>query len=325
MSRQSFRTIASFETITLRSELLRSLREFFHSQQFIEVQPPVIGSEFVIDRHIDPIEVTMPHPEEAVSRTWYLQSSPEASMKRLMASLPLERIYSIGPVFRFGESGVLHNPEFTMVEWYRTGDDLDKACEFVSKLVDGLLHCGPASCIRFVEVFEQVTGKLLFDCTLDDFAELAIQYQLGVERSFSNDWDDWVNLIFSEVLQPKLGLTMPQIVTHFPASQAALARIATDDPRTAERFEFFLSGVELANGYCELLEANEFEARCRQENALRVQDGKQPLPIPQKLIDAMRAGLPAMSGCALGFDRLIALAANEPSIKSVVCFPTENA
>ncbi len=320
---QDFRTLATSETLQIRSELLRKLRSFFYDCDFIEVQPPVLCSEFVIDRHIDPIEVQMPDLVSGIDKTWYLQSSPEAAMKRLLASVDLQKIFSIGPVFRFGEWGERHNPEFTMAEWYRAGDNLDDACDLLAEIVDIMLGCGKAKRQRFADAFAQFTQCDLFAANLDDFAAIANRHQLGVDRGFSDDWDDWVNLLFAEILQPKLGFDGPTLVTHFPASQAALARISKDDPRTAERFEIFYRGVELANGYCELLDADEFEYRCKLENDLRIKDGKQPLPIPTRLIAAMREGLTEMSGCALGFDRVVALAAGLESIKTTLCFPAE--
>lgn len=325
MQSSEFHSLSNPEILRTRSQLLQALRSYFERLDFLEVQPPILCSEFVIDRHIDPIQLQMKHPETHFDAIWYLQSSPEAAMKRLLASTGLERIYSVGPVFRLGESGEWHNPEFTMAEWYRVDDSLDAACSLLDGLLQVLLECAPAKSIRFADAFLTHTGVDLFEANLTDFANIAARFKLGVESDYSQDWDDWVNLIFSLVLQPRLGFDQPTLVTHFPASQAALARIAQDDVRTAERFEYFYQGIELANGYCELIDAEELHRRCHIENALRVKDGKAPLPIPDKLLDAMRCGLPNMSGCALGFDRVVSLRVGSKSIKQVVCFPTERA
>ncbi len=317
---ESYRTSASIANLRSRSRLAALARTIFDRVGFVEVHPPVLGSEFVIDRHIDPIEVGLQIDGHA-RQTYYLQSSPEAAMKRLMTS-GLERIYSLGPVFRAGEFGRLHNPEFTMLEWYRVGDDMDSACDFLSSVVSEMLGRPVAKRVTFADKFHELTSFDLFSATLSDFANIASQFSLGVESSFSTDWDDWVNLIFSEVMQPKLGFGSPETITNFPASQSALARLG-EDQRTAERFEIFVDGIELANGYCELLDADELQRRSERENKLRLVDGKSMLPIPSKLIAAMRSGLPPMSGCALGFDRLVMLAVGANTLQEVLCFSSD--
>jgi lysyl-tRNA synthetase class 2 len=325
MQNSEFQSLSNAEILTARSRLLQRLRDYFQRLEFIEVQPPVLCSEFVIDRHIDPIELRMTHPATHAETNWYLQSSPEAAMKRLLADTGLQRIYSIGPVFRLGESGTWHNPEFTMAEWYRVGDDLHSACSLLDALMQSLLGCDAAIHIRFADAFSEYTGVDLFTASTKTLAAIADQFELGVAADYSQDWDDWVNLIFSFVLQPRLGIDAPTMITHFPASQAALARLSADDVRTAERFEYFYQGVELANGYCELVDADELRRRCSVENGLRASDGKLPLPIPERLLSAMQSGLPAMSGCALGFDRVVALHTGSNSIKSVIVYPTDRA
>jgi elongation factor P--(R)-beta-lysine ligase len=315
------RSRATAQTLIARADLLRSLRAFFDTQGFTEVQPPVLGSEFVIDRHIDPITASHPNMQTGANSIWYLQSSPEAAMKRLIASTGLPQIYSIGPVFRAAEFGRLHNPEFTMLEWYRVGDELDQISNFIERLLQQLLNTRPMIRTTYADAFAAITGLALFDCSIEDFANIAKRFKVGVADNYSCDWDDWTHLLFSEVLQPRLGRNGPELVTHFPASQAALAKLDAADSRVAERFELFIDGIELANGYCELLDGDELLRRSEEENRLRIADGKSPLPRPMKLIDAMRSGLPAMSGCALGFDRLVGIALGKSKLEEVICFP----
>jgi lysyl-tRNA synthetase class 2 len=258
------------------------------------------------------------------SATWYLQTSPEQSMKRLLSS-GIGSIYQVGPVFRDGERGRLHNPEFTMAEWYDVDADLDAGLEMLDRLLMHLLGTPRAERSRFEDAFRIATGLHLFEMKPNDFGRWAVQQQLVDSELWSTDWDDWVNLIFSERVQCTLGMQSPTLVTHFPASQAALARVCESDNRTAERFEAFYRGVELANGYHELMDADQLEARSMLANAQRVADGKNPLPVQNRLLDAMRSGMPNSCGCALGFDRVVMLACNARSLDQVVSFVAENA
>ena len=318
----SSRSLATTDTLRKRSELMKLVRRFFDERGFIEVHTPVLGSEFVIDRHIDPIELSMRDPITKEASHWFLQSSPEAAMKRLMAG-GMDRIYSLGPVFRQGEFGDRHNPEFTMLEWYRCGDDLESACQLLNDLICMALGREQAMKVTFADAFQQATDLSLFDCRLGDLQLVSERFNLGVSQKYSDDWDDWVNLIFSELIQPRCGKIQPTLITHFPATQAALARLDPNDSQVAERFEIFVDGLELANGYCELLDVEIFRNRCEIENRLRIKDGKSALPLPQKLIAAMEVGLPAMSGCALGFDRLAMLYCKKPTIAEVLAFAND--
>lgn len=325
MKETLFRSSMTPADVRDRAELLRTVRRYFDALDFVEVQPPVLSTEFVIDRHIDPIVVDMPIAGPLAGNRWYLQSSPEAAMKRLMAGGGLPRIYSLGPVFRAGEAGERHNPEFTMLEWYREGDDL----EGVSGLIDGLLReslaAAPAERVRYADAFATHCGVDPLTASVDALSAAALRHSLGVDAAFSQDRDDWLNLLTAELVQPHLGRGRPTVLTHFPASQAALARLDPQDGRVAERFEVFVEGLELANGYVELLDAEELRRRCGEENRLRQLDGKTALPIPEHLLMAMRSGLPPMVGCALGFDRLVMLKLGLPSIARAVCFTAERA
>jgi elongation factor P--(R)-beta-lysine ligase len=272
---------------------------------------------------LDPIEVAMPLPGEDKS-TWYLQTSPEQLMKRLLAS-GLGSIYQVGPVFRAAEMGHFHNPEFTMAEWYDVGAGFEDGLSLLDHLLQHLLKTPAADRIRFESAFNTATGIELFASTVDDLAQYCIHNAIVQNRDWSNDWDDWVNLIFSERVQAGLGLGKPQLVTHFPASQAALAKVCEVDSRTAERFEAFYCGIELANGYNELVDAEELLERSQIANQQRVLDGKGELPLPDRLLEAMRSGMPNACGCALGFDRIAMLACGASAIDQVIAFTSDNA
>lgn len=321
-----FRSSASIEYLRRRAELLREARRFFDSLGFLEVQTPVLSRDTVIDRHLEPWSI---HHEYL--KTWgfgggraFLQTSPEFAMKRLLVS-GLEAIYQIGPVFRGGERGRLHNPEFTMLEWYRVGDGLEEGIGLLSSLIKTLLNAAEPKRLKYAEVFNRYTGINVLEATLPQLTQKACELKLVDSENWSDDWNDWCNLLFSEVIQPRLGWESPVVISHFPASQSALARLAKEDPREAERFELFFRGVELANGYHELLDPHELRARNQEVNRQRVQDGKESLPEESRLLEAMEVGMPASAGCALGWDRLVMLACNSTSIDQVMAFPIERA
>lgn len=320
---QPFQTQASVANLRIRAQLLKRLRDFFDTRGFLEVQTPVLCSETVIDRHLDPIAVPMKLPGHSIAE-WYLQTSPEQSMKRLLAS-GIGNIYQIGPVFRSGELGRLHNPEFTMAEWYDVGATYEYGRQLLSDLLVCLLECEPAECVTFEQAFKSAIGLPLFESTPNDFGQWAVENEIVDTEKWSADWDDWVNLLFSERVQGMLGWNRPTIVTDFPASQAALAIVSENDPRTAERYEIFYHGVELANGYHELLDANVLADRDHVANQQRLLDGKNALPPCEKLLEAMRKGIPSSCGCALGFDRVVMLACNATNLREVLSFAAEHA
>jgi elongation factor P--(R)-beta-lysine ligase len=318
-----FATRASIANLKLRADLLRRLRSFFDERGFTEVQTPVICRETIIDRHLDPIEARVLFPGEPVA-AWFLQTSPEQSMKRLLCS-EIGSIYQIGPVFRQAEFGRLHNIEFTMAEWYDVDADLEHGLQFLEGLLSQLLGTTASDRVRFEQAFLDATGIALFRAGCQELSAWAVAHDLVQDHQWTQDWDDWVNLIFSERVQPGLGLLRPVIVTHFPASQAALAQLCLEDPRTAERYEAFYQGVELANGYHELLDASILQERAREANALRITDGKESLPLQNRLLNAMRSGMPSSCGCALGFDRVVMLACGANSLEQVVAFSSRDA
>ncbi len=317
---------ASLQNLQRRAEVLWSIRHYFHERGFAEVQTPILSHDTVIDRHIDPL--SLPSSQLALPELgdapFYLQTSPEFCMKRLLAA-GMTAIYELKSVFRSGERGVHHNPEFTMLEWYRVGDDLKKGVQLLSDLVQGVLEVERVEQLTYQAAFEKHVGCDPLSISSQALGALAVQFELGVESTWSQDRDDWLNLLFSEVVQPHLGQELPTIVTHYPASQSALARISTDDRRTAERYELFVRGVELANGYHELLDASELELRNQVSLAQRAADGKPPLPAESHLLSAMCNGLPACSGCALGLDRLMMVLLSAERIDEVIAFPIDRA
>jgi lysyl-tRNA synthetase class 2 len=311
---------------------LRAVRAFFDGRGFLEVETPIASADTVVDRHLDPLttELTGVGP----ARVMYLQTSPEFAMKRLMVAGG-EAIYQIARVFRQGERGTRHNPEFTLVEWYRRGDDYASGMRLLSELCEAVLGRGPADRVTYREAFRTELGidpLTIGDAELERFARKTLP-DAAAAFDDDTDRDAWLDLLLTERIEPRLGRAgstgegQPTILCDYPPSQAALAQIRhdADGPPVAERFELYVDGIELANGYHELLDAEALLERNVENNRLRVADGKLPLPVESRLIEAMRAGLPPCTGCALGFDRLVMLATGRRDIAEVMAFPIERA
>jgi elongation factor P--(R)-beta-lysine ligase len=323
-----FHPTASWESLRLRAEMLRRLREFFDSRGFLEVETPILSADTVVDRHLDPLSVDvspLPGGEGIAARRMWLQTSPEFAMKRMLAA-GAGRIYQVARVFRQEEIGPLHNPEFTLVEWYQPGEGMDEGTQLTSDLCNAMLERGPAERISYGEAFERYLGV---DPHAADGRALAdVARRLGIEAPASlaaEDRDGWLDLLMVERVQPHLGVERPTLLYDYPASQAALARVRPGNPLVAERFELFVAGIELANGYHELLDPAELRARNARVNAQRRADGKAALPEESRLLAAMEAGLPSAVGVALGFDRLVMLVAGAESIREVIAFPFDRA
>jgi lysyl-tRNA synthetase class 2 len=255
----------------------------------------------------------------------WLQTSPEFAMKRMLAA-GAGPIYQVARVFRLDEIGPLHNPEFTLVEWYQPHDGLDAGMQLTSDLCETMLCRGPAERITYGKAFERYVGIDPYAADGEKLAATARACGIEPPASLSlNDRDGWLDLLLVERIQPHLGQQRPALLCDYPASQAALARIRPGPPLVAERFELYVAGVELANGYHELLDPNELRARNARVNAQRRADGKPALPEESRLLAAMDAGLPPAVGVALGFDRLVMLAAGAKAISEVIAFPFDRA
>lgn len=297
--------------LVARATMLRRLRAFFDSRGFPEVETPLLSHDVVVDRHLDPLSAILfsdPREPDVGDRLW-LQTSPEFAMKRLLVTgaEQLRSIYQITRAFRGGEVGSLHNPEFTMVEWYRLGDDYAAGMQLLSDLAEEMLSLGTPERLTYREAFQRFAG-------VDPF-----------EQTSGADHDLHLDLLLTQKVEPHLGQDRPTILYDYPASQSALAQIRDGNPPVAERFELYVRGMELANGYHELLDPAGLRERNRVNNQLRQSDGKPVLPEESRLLAAMDHGLPACSGCALGFDRLMMAATGAKSIQEVLAFPISRA
>ncbi len=324
-STDDFRPTASLEKLRLRAGLLRSLREFFHHHGMLEVETPILSSDTVVDRHLDPVCV-LPHGRTGgVPGPFWLQTSPEFGMKRLLAA-GAPSMYQITRAFRQDECGPLHNPEFTMVEWYRRDETMAEGVGFLGRLCEAMLRRGPAEAISYAEAFERWLGIDPHTLPPQQLMEAGRSAGLVPPESLAaDDRDGWLDFLLVERVQPQLGRGRPAILYDYPASQAALACVRPGPPPVAERFELYVDGIELANGYHELRDAEEFRRRMSEANAQRRSDGKPALPEQNRLLAALEAGLPASTGVALGFDRLVMLAAGAATIREVMAFPLDRA
>jgi lysyl-tRNA synthetase class 2 len=307
------------------------LRTFFTDRGFLEVTTPVWSQDVVVDRHLDPVPVLLAMNSAHCLHGYcgYLQTSPEQHMKRLLAA-GARAIYQVSPVFRGGERGTLHNPEFTMAEWYRTGDDLQAGMNLLADLVAALLKKRPpCEMLTYREAFlrhARVDPHLADAGELTEWVRQFADWQLS-EFAGQSDRDLLLDVIFAHQVQGQLGRSAPQIVYYYPASQAALAQVSrtAEGYAVAERFELFVDGVELANGYHELTDPHELQRRTEAANRQRQTAGKAALIGPRRLITAMQAGLPPCAGAALGFDRLVMVAVGAATIDQVLTFPYERA
>ncbi|MBC8356144.1 MAG: EF-P lysine aminoacylase GenX [Planctomycetes bacterium] len=327
LNKADFQPTASWESLRLRAGLLSRLRSFFAQRDFLEVETPLLSADTVIDRHLDPLQVNLfddARSPDAGKRMW-LQTSPEFAMKRLLAS-GAERIYQVTRAFRGGESGEQHNPEFTIVEWYRVGDSMMTGMKLLGELACELLDADRMSQVSYAEAFQRCVDINPHSATATDLQNAAVSHGITIpDKMPIDDRDQWLNFLLATLVEPKLGVEGPEILYDYPASQAALAQVRNDQPPVAERFELYVNGVELANGYHELQDASVLRERNRHTNRHREADGRYTLPEETRLLAAMEHGLPDCVGVALGFDRLVMLAVGASCLSEVIAFPIDRA
>ena len=317
-----WRPTATRATLEQRAVLLARARRFFADGGVLEVDTPTVVNAPVTDIHIHSAQVDL---GAAAEKTFFLHTSPEYAMKRLLAAGSGD-IYQICHVVRGFERGRLHNAEFTLIEWYRLGFTLDDLMSEVDALVRALL--GPVATgrnserISYREVFLRELQLDPFTAGMEELRAAAAK--LGFKTGAAQR-DELLDLLMGAAVGPRLGGNALTFVHSYPATQAALARLDPRDPRAALRFELYCNGVELANGFHELASAAEQRARFNQDNAERRRTGLPVHPPDEFLLAALEAGLPECSGVALGFDRTVMLATGASTIDEVLTFPTERA
>lgn len=314
-----WRPSASVLLLRRRAQLLSRAREFFAARGLLEVETPALVGAPVTDVNLQSARVQLDD-----STALWLHTSPEYAMKRLLAAGSGD-IWQLCRVVRGAERGRLHNPEFTMIEWYRTGFTLAMLIEEVAALCSALAGARAVKQLRYAAAFRAATGLDPLSCSDASLRELAATLQLPAVTLAALSRDELLDLLMGLRVGPQLGQGCFTFITHYPASQAALARLDAHDARVALRFELYADGMELANGFDELADATQQRQRFEADNRERKRRGLAPRALDERLLAALAAGLPACAGVAVGFDRLVMLATGRKSINEVIAFPTERA
>jgi len=316
---------ATLEVLRLRAKLNATIRAFFAERNVLEVETPVLSVAGNTDPNIASFSLEFSGRTDGAPRTRWLRTSPEYALKRLLAA-GIGDCYELGRVFRDGEAGGRHNPEFTMLEWYRVGWDHQELIDEVAEVITAAL-----ALVGRRATLERIAWRDLYRTRLDidpiTASDVELQHALGDVRidPAGLTRDDWLDLLLTHRLQPGFSSDRMLAVFDYPASQAALARLRPGDPPLAERFELYLGPLELANGYHELTDAKEQASRFERDLAVRTARGAPRPPVDAHLLSALRAGLPACAGVALGVDRLLMAMLDTPRIADVLAFAFDRA
>ncbi|MDH2997765.1 elongation factor P--(R)-beta-lysine ligase [Pasteurellaceae bacterium LFhippo2] len=320
--RYEWRPSITIQNLLKRAKMMAEIRRFFTERGVLEVETPAMSEFSVTDVHLSTFNTQFLSPFESKAKTLHLITSPEYHMKRLLAygSGP---IFQICRVFRNEEAGKRHNPEFTMLEWYRPHFDMYRLINEVDDLLQQMLDCEPAESFSYQFVFQTYVGLDPLSATQEQLVAKSREHGFPCEDDENRD--TLLQFLFSEIVEANIGKERPTAVYHFPASQASLAQLSTEDHRVAERFEFYYKGLELANGFHELSDAKEQICRFEQDNQQRVEMGLPEQQLDYRFIEALRAGIPNCSGVALGVDRLLMIALKADRIDDVMAFGVERA
>jgi lysyl-tRNA synthetase class 2 len=338
MNSDAWQPTATLENLRQRAAAVRWFREYFWQARFWEVETPLLSRETVVDRHLEPpcLSGEALGVGQHLPGDWFLQTSPEFGMKRLLAA-GAERIFQLGKAFRAGEAGRLHNPEFTMLEWYDANAGYEEGIEFLQGLARAFFQKNECSRESYTAAWCRALSQrfghspefglqLLQAGRESAWKIVASQLSLDAGQLASLDQDGRLHLVWAECVEPELGKDSPTIIYDWPASQAALARTRkTAEGSIAERFELYYQGVELANGYHELVDADELASRARRNNEERLGDGKRKLPEGSRLESALRIQPRLGAGVAAGVDRWVMLKLGCQSLAEVIAFPIERA
>lgn len=334
---RSWRPSASIDKLKVRASLLADIRSFFSERDVLEVETPVLSHAAATDPAIESFVTQYRGPGSDEGRSLYLHTSPEFPMKRLLAA-GAGSIYQICRVFRNEEYGRLHNPEFTLLEWYRTGYDYHKMMDELENLVSGLLEpyiqLGSSERLTYACAFQVYADINPHQADLQALKKCAEEHAVSIPDSMLEDGDTsskdvWLDLLLTQIIEPQLGKGRLTFLYDYPASQASLAKIRQEngggEGEVAERFELYFQGVELANGFHELQDHQDQRQRFQSDIETRISTGRQALPQDEHLLEALEHGLPQCSGVAVGIDRLLMLAVGCSSLQEVIAFPFDRA
>lgn len=313
-----WRPTSSIATLKQRAEYIKKIRTFFAVRNVLEVETPLLSDSTIPDPNINSFKTTL------FNEPFYLQTSPEFHMKRLLAA-GSGCIFQISKAFRVDEISRLHNPEFTMLEWYRLEFSAQMLMKETDEFFQSIFSFHPAIYYSYQEIFQKF---LSVDPLEEDVNKLKlVAKKQGIDvHGLTNDKDDWLNLLMSHCIEPQLNKPhQPYFIYHFPITQAALAKQSEKDPRVAERFEVYIHGMEIANGFHELTDATEQRKRFELYLTEREKKKLETLPMPERFLEALNFGLPSCSGIAVGVDRILMIMSDLKNIESVVSFSIRNA
>lgn len=321
-NKNTWQPSSTLSMLRRRAKLLADIREFFAERHVLEVETPLLSQASVTDPHLHSFQTQYCLDNKKQQQTLYLQTSPEFAMKRLLAA-GSGPIYQISKAFRNqGESGRYHNPEFSLLEWYQPGYNHHQLMDEVEALLKKLLVFEPAQRFSYAEIFQHYLNCDPHQLSLKNVKQLTARLDLAIENLGLNTIEDYLNFLMSHIIEPQLPKQLI-FVYDYPVNLAALAKVRRDTTPVAERFEVYLNGIELANGFHELSDANEQRLRFQNDLNTRIRHGYSTVPIDKHLLAALTHGLPDCSGVALGIDRLLMLMTNASKLSEVISFPIQ--
>lgn len=314
---------ASVKNLIKRTKIINKIRDFFNKKKIKEVETPILTKHPSTDINFSLFKTNFIDPNKTNNQKLYLVTSPEHHMKRLIAS-GIGSIYQISKAFRNQEKGKYHNPEFTILEWYRPHYNTDQLIREINSFLQTILKCKQIKKFSYQKIFQKYLNiDPLSKKTKNEIINLATNY--GYNNSSSEKKDILLQFLFNIKIQPNLGLHRPTVIYHYPASQAISAKINKNNPKVAERFELYFKGIELANGSLELTNSDEQKKRFLKDIQIRKKLNMNVINIDTYLLSALHKTPFQYSGVAFGLDRLIMLASNQKKINKVISFTIERA
>ena len=321
---------ASLEMLKIRARLLSKLRAFFAEKNILEVQTPVLSHAGNTEPSIESFLTQQHENKNYKTQPAFLNTSPEFAMKRLVAA-GYGSIYQVTPVFRQDEQSAKHNPEFTLLEWYRIDFEhhalMGEVNSFIRFISEGLITLERSQFYTYQDAMLKFADVDPFTTKIEDLKQATLKAGINVVGMSEADSarDEWLDLLMCQVVEKNLPKNCPVFIYDYPASQATLAKIRKGTPDIAERFELYVNGVELANGFHELNDHEEQAERFHQEQIIRKEKGQQGIPADYLLIDALKHGLPDCAGVAMGLERLLMVLTGVEHINEVLTFPFDRA
>ena len=303
---------ATRENLKQRAAITQTIRQFFNARDVLEVETPLLAHHAGTDPHIQALRCFM----GSDITPYYLQTSPEYHMKRLIAA-GSGSIFQLSKAFRVDDVSRIHNPEFTLLEWYRIGFDLFQLMDEVEELIQLILPNTKTERYTYRAIFQTLLQLDPLTASLDEIKRCAFDRGF-TDPGLGDDKDAWLMIVFSYYIEPQL--KVPTFIYHFPASQAVLSKIDRDDPMVCGRVELYAEGMELGNGFHELTDANEQRARFMHDNQKRTELGHNTMKIDEYFLAALTSGLPECAGIAIGIDRLMMIALRRGNISDVLAF-----